>query len=511
MRLAELVQTHAALRRTRSRKEKIALLAARLREVPAAQVAHAVAWLTGGLRQGPLGIGWKLVARVREAMEPARESRLELAGIVAVLDEIAELSGPGSARAKQESLAGLLRRATSDEQEFLTRLLLGEMRQGASAGLLVEAIALAADVPADAVRRAHMVSADLGAVAQAAIAGGEAELARFGLALFRPVLPMLASPAGDFDDVFARHERAAFEWKLDGARVQVHVGDGDVRVYSRRMNDVTAAVPELVEAARSLPLRSAILDGETLALRPDGTPHPFQVTMRRFGRRQGVDALRASLPLATFFFDALHLDGEDLLDAPTAERAARLGAAVPQGLRVPRLVTGDAEEASTFWDDALARGHEGLMAKGEDAPYEAGGRGFAWLKLKPAHTLDLVVLAAEWGSGRRRGWLSNLHLGARDPAAGGFVMLGKTFKGLTDKLLAWQTRELLAREVAREDHVVHVRPELVVEIAFSGVQTSPHYPGGLALRFARVRHYRPDRAAEDADSVEAVRAFLPRG
>jgi DNA ligase-1 len=318
---------------------------------------------------------------------------------------------------------------------------------------------------------------------------------------------MLAQPADDPASALAELGEAALEWKLDGARVQVHKSGDVVRVFTRRSNEVGAALPELIEAARSLPVRSAVLDGETIALRPDRRPEPFQVTMRRFGRRLDVARLREELPLSVFFFDCLHLDGDDLIARSTRDRHAALASAVPDALRVPRLVTADREAAEAFLDAALAAGHEGVMAKSLTAPYDAGGRGGAWRKIKIAHTLDLVVLAAEWGSGRRRGWLSNLHLGARDPASSGFVMLGKTFKGLTDALLEWQTRELLAREIGRDESTVYVRPELVVEIALSGVQASPHYPAGMALRFARVRRYRPDKQAADADTVDAVRAL----
>jgi DNA ligase-1 len=319
---------------------------------------------------------------------------------------------------------------------------------------------------------------------------------------------MLAQSAEDVDDALARLGRAQLELKLDGARVQIHKLADEVRVYTRTLNDVTAAVPEIVELVRALPSRALILDGEAIALRPDGSPLPFQVTMRRFGRRLDVDTLRAKLPLAVQSFDCLHLDGEDLIDRPAGERAAALSATLPMHAVVARLLTEDPCEARAFLEAARARGHEGLMAKAPDAPYEAGRRGGTWLKVKPVHTLDLVVLAVEWGSGRRRGWLSNLHLGARDPA-GGFVMLGKTFKGMTDEMLAWQTEKLLELEIARDAHVVHVRPELVVEVAFNDVQRSPHYPGGVALRFARVKHYRPDKSPSEADTIATVRALVP--
>jgi DNA ligase-1 len=318
---------------------------------------------------------------------------------------------------------------------------------------------------------------------------------------------MLAQSAASPADALAKLGRAAFEWKLDGARVQVHRDGERVRVFTRQGNDVTAAVPELVEGARAFPSKRFVLDGEALALRADGRPQPFQVTMRRFGRRLDVERLRAELPLAPRYFDLLHEGGEDWIDRPGEERWRALEALVPAGARVGRAVTDDAGEAERFLADTLARGHEGLVAKALDAPYEAGRRGARWLKLKPVHTLDLVVLAAEWGSGRRRGRLSNLHLGARDPATGGFVMLGKTFKGMTDEVLAWQTTRLQALASDTEGHVVHVRPELVVEIAFDGVQRSPHYPGGVALRFARLVRYRDDKSPLEADTIETVRAL----
>jgi DNA ligase-1 len=351
-----------------------------------------------------------------------------------------------------------------------------------------------------------MLAGDLGRAAAVLLTEGEAGLARYRVELFRPVQPMLADSAPDVAAAMAELGHAALEYKLDGARVQVHKSGDEVAVYSRSSNVVTAAVPEVVEAVCRLPSRELILDGEVIALSVDGRPHPFQVTMRRFGRRLEVERLRDELPVTPFFFDVLLENGEELLDRPYSERIERLGAALPASLLVPRTVTDDLAAALRFEADALGRGHEGVMAKSLDAPYAAGRRGSAWLKVKTARTLDLVVLAAEWGSGRRQGWLSNLHLGARDPA-GGFVMLGKTFKGMTDEILAWQTRELLAREVRREGHIVHVRPEMVVEVAFNEVQDSSHYPGGLTLRFARIKGYRPDKRADEADTIEAVRAL----
>jgi DNA ligase-1 len=350
-----------------------------------------------------------------------------------------------------------------------------------------------------------MVSGDLGSVAAAALSGGD--LSRFRLALLRPLVPMLAQTADSVEDALARIPEAEIEWKLDGARIQAHRQDEEVRVFTRNLADVTSRVPEVVARIRALPATSLILDGEAIALRQDLRPHPFQVTMGRFGTRQAVEELRSRVPLSPSFFDVLHLEGEDLIDRPAAERVEALARALPEDLRIPRTVTGDVAVGTAFLDSALERGHEGVMVKALDAPYEAGRRGASWLKVKRAHTLDLVVLAAEWGHGRRRGWLSNLHLGARDPESGGFVMLGKTFKGMTDEVLQWQTERLLALETGRDGIAVFVRPELVVEVAFDGLQSSSRYPGGLALRFARIKGYRHDKGPQDADTIETVRAI----
>jgi DNA ligase-1 len=436
----------------------------------------------------------------------AGASALSLGETDAALAGIAGLSGPGSGGERGRRLAALFERATAEEQDFLSRLLLGELRQGALAGVMEEALAKATGIPTVEIRRATMLSGDAEAVARALLHEGRAALSRFRVELFRPVLPMLASPADDLDAALGRLGEAALEYKLDGARVQLHKSGEDVRVFSRRMNEVTVAVPELVFAARALPSRELILDGEAIALRDDGRPHPFQVTMRRFGRRLDVERLRETLPLTPFFFDILRLDGADLFDAPARERFDALARVAP-GLTVPRRVTADPDLAEAFLQEALARGHEGLMAKAPDAPYEAGRRGFSWLKVKPAHTLDLVVLAAEWGHGRRSGFLSNIHLGARDPMSGGFVMLGKTFKGMTDAMLEWQTKRFQELAAATDGYTVHLRPELVVEVAFNDVQESPHYAAGLALRFARVKRYRADKTAAEADTLETVRAI----
>jgi DNA ligase-1 len=505
-RLADLVECSRRVGSRPGRLEKIEELAACLRRVDAECLEVAVAYLAGELPQGSIGAG---AAALRSALEaPAASSpSLRLAEVDLALERVARARGPGSAAERQRTLHELFARATRDEREFLARLILGELRQGAQEGLVVEAVARAAGVSAAQVRRALMLEGDLRPVARAALREGARGLERFQVELFRPLQPMLASPAEDVPEALGELGQAAFEWKLDGGRIQVHKGGEEVRVFTRRLNDVTARLPEVVEAVRALPARELILDGEALALRPDGRPEPFQVTMQRFGRKLDVEAMRAALPLRAFFFDCLRAEGQSLLDRPAAERFAALAECLPGELAIPRLVTGDAAAAEAFLREALERGHEGLVAKSLDAAYAAGSRGREWLKLKRAHTLDLVVLAAEWGHGRRRGWLSNLHLGARDPSRGGFVMLGKTFKGMTDEMLAWQTRRLLELEIARDEWTVHVRPELVVEVAVGGVQGSPQYPGGVALRFARVKRYRPDKRPEDADTLAAVAAL----
>jgi DNA ligase-1 len=507
--LARVAEASRAVAATSKRLEKIERLAACLSAAEPREVATVVAWLSGELHRGRIGVGPALVRRVART-PPAARASLSLAEVERALDDLAALQGRGSTAAREAALGRLFARATPEEQRFLAALLVGELRQGALEGVMVDAIARAARLPAAAVRRAVMLEGSAPAVARAALAEGEAGLARFAVRVFQPLKPMLASPAEGVEEALAQLDEPALEYKLDGARIQVHKEGDDVAVFTRSLRDVTAATPELVSAVRALPLRSAILDGETLALRPDGRPHPFQVTMRRFGRKLDVEALRHELPLRPFFFDALLLEGGDLLDAPLRERDRALAAAVPEGLRVPSCLAREPEQARAFLARALEDGHEGIMAKALASPYAAGARGSEWLKIKSAHTFDLVVLAAEWGSGRRRGWLSNLHLGARDPRSGTFVMVGKTFKGLSDALLEWQTAALLARETHREDHVVFVRPELVVEIAISDVQRSPHYPGGLALRFARVKRYRPDKSPEQADTLELLRELYAR-
>ncbi|HEX6307605.1 MAG TPA: ATP-dependent DNA ligase [Longimicrobiales bacterium] len=506
MLLTDIVRASRDTTETASRNAKIARLAALLRGAPPEEAAIAVSWLTGSLPQGRIGLGPAAVRAARD-VTAADPPQLTVAHVDAAFAHIAAISGAGSSRVRVEALRTLFARATEDEQDFLSRLIWGELRQGAVEGVLADAVARAADLSVTDVRRAAQLAGSLPDVARAALRDGVAGLRAFGVQLFRPLQPMLAQPADDMADAMSRLERAALDYKLDGARVQVHRSGDDVRVYTRRLNEITPAVPELVEAVRAFPARELVLDGEAIALHADGTPAPFQVTMSRFGSRVDVDWLRAQTPLTTFFFDILYHDGESLIAAPAVTRFEALRDALPEALVIPRIVTADAAEAEAFMRRAKAAGHEGVVAKSLEATYDAGRRGGAWLKVKQADTLDLVVLAAEWGNGRRQGWLSNLHLGARDPANGGFVMLGKTFKGLTDALLEWQTRELLAREIGRERHIVHVRPELVVEIAFEGVQASPRYPGGVALRFARVKRYRSDKTAAHADTIDRVRAI----
>ncbi|HUZ84015.1 MAG TPA: hypothetical protein VMU66_04925 [Gaiellales bacterium] len=435
---------------------------------------------------------------------------LTVAEVDAVFMRMAAASGGGAGRERRELLAGLFARATADEAELLAGLVAGELRQGAQRGVFEQAVARAAGVSPQTLRRALMLSGDLGVVAAAALAGGEAALDGFRLELGRPILPMLAVTAADLRSGIERLGDPAVEWKLDGARVQIHRSGGDVAVFTRSLDDITARVPELVDAALALPVTQVVLDGEAIDLDGDGRPAPFQVASRRIGSSRATARLAAELPLTPILFDLLHLDGDDLLDHPGERRAAGLARVVPAGLVVPRLVGGDHLAVQEFLPAALARGHDGVILKARGQPYQAGRLAAGWLKVKPAHTLDLVVLAAEWGHGRRSSLLSNLHRGALARGGGGHVMLGKTFKGLTDEMLAWQTARLLELETSRDGHVVHVRPELVVEVAFDGVQTSPRYPGGVALRFARVRAHRPDKRPSEADTIDMVLALRPR-
>lgn len=505
--LRVLADASRQLAETRGRRQKVERIAALLRACSDDEVATVARWMTGEPAQAKLGIG---LAQVRTACttQSASSSQLGLGDVVIRLHEIGAVKGSGSKAARADRLARLFAMATEQEQQFLARLLLGELRQGALLGLVIEAIASAFALPVGSIQRAHMLTGEIGEVAAVARTGGRAGVDALELRLFHPIQPMLAQPAEDLNAAIAALGAPLLEYKLDGARVQVHKQGSEVRVFSRQGNDVTAAVPDIIEPIQLLPVSDLVLDGEALVFGDDGTPRPFQTSMRRFGRRRDDATLRAQLPLQSFYFDCLRLNGETLIDADTLSRQESLRDSLPTDLRMPSLRTTSESEAKAFLEQALAAGHEGLMAKAPQAPYAAGGRGSHWLKIKQVQTLDLVVLAAEWGSGRRRGWLSNLHLGARSNS--GFVMLGKTFKGLTDQLLAWQTEQLLARETARDGVVVQVRPELVVEIAFNELQRSRQYPAGLALRFARVRRYRDDKTAAEADDIETVSALFAR-
>lgn len=511
--LADIAATSAAVAATSSRLAKIGLLAECLRPLRGDEVTIAVAYLSGELPGGSIGVGWATMRDLpRPAAPPPTVGILETQ---AVLERVRAASGEGSQALRRGAMADLFARLTDAEQKFLVGLMSGGLRQGALGGVMVEAVARAAGVAVAEVRRAVLVSGDLATVAAAVIAEGPPGLARFRLQPGRPLRPMLAQTAADAADALGRIPGggpAAVEWKFDGVRVQVHRTPAGVAVFTRNLAEVAERVPEVVEAVAPLPGGTLVLDGELIALRSDGRPRRFQETMGRFGTRAGVGtgAARQAVGLSPVFFDLLHLGGQDLIDVPAAGRFATLAEILPAEMAVPRIVTADPAAAEAFLDEAIAAGHEGVMVKSLDAPYEAGRRGSGWLKVKRAQTLDLVVLAAEWGHGRRRGWLSNLHLGARDPEGGGFVMLGKTFKGMTDELLAWQTARLLELQTSADDYTVFVRPELVVEVAFDGLQASTRYPGGLALRFARIKGYRPDKPADQADTMETVRSLYER-
>jgi ATP-dependent DNA ligase I len=563
--LAEVAEVSRAVTATSARLGKISVIAEALRSADSGEAAIVVAYLSGELPQRQIGVGW---AALREAPPPAESASLTVLGVDQAFTAIGSVAGKGSAAERKRLIGEVFSAATAPEQYFLVALLSGELRQGALDGVMTEAVARAAEVPVGLVRRAVMLRGSLPAVASAALGGGgAAALSEFGLRVGQPLKPMLASSAASIDDAFAKIAKisgsagsaaagraadpiaqlvslgrtqlrnrvpagaaevgaaeaaeaveagaeagagaagaeVAVEWKLDGIRIQAHVADGAVRLFTRTLDDITARLPEVVAALAALPVRAAVFDGELIALRPDGRPLPFQDTSARVASDKADNA--SPVDLSVFFFDALHLDGTDLIDLPYGERHAALARVVPGAMLMPRLVTSDAHEAAAFFSGAVAAGHEGVVVKALDAPYAAGRRGTGWIKVKPRHTLDLVVLAVEWGHGRRKGWLSNLHLGARDEATGGLVMLGKTFKGLTDELLTWQTARLLELEDHRDDWTVYVRPELVVEIAFDGVQRSPRYPGGVALRFARVLRYREDKPAAEADTIETVKAL----
>ncbi len=549
--LTELVLTSQAVAATPRRSVKIAEIAGLLRTASLPEVPAVVAFLSGELRQRQIGVGYAALGGLAAGGGAAggMAPTLTVSEVDGVFAQVGAVTGAGAQATRRRMLAELFGRATDAERDFLIRLIAGELHQGALEGVMIEAVAGAAGVPASEVRRAHLLGGSLQAVAEAALTAAKlaaratalahpaapaaatpdpatpdpadgaasAALRSFGLQVGRPLRPMLASSASSVAAAFARVSPAAVEWKIDGIRIQVHRDESGVAIFTRTLDNITARVPEIVEEALALDVRAAVLDGEAVALYPDGRPRPFQVTASRAGTQADVARQRADVPLTAFYFDLLHLDGTDLIDEPASDRYALLSRVLPAKLLIPRLMTADVAAAEAFFADAVARGHEGVVVKSPSAVYAAGRRGSEWIKVKPRHTLDLVVLAAEWGHGRRRGWLSNLHLGARDPVTGGLVMLGKTFKGLTDEMLDWQTARLL--ELAEEPDrrpagdlrdaygVLRVRPELVVEVAFDGVQASPRYPGGLALRFARVLRYRPDKAAAEADTIDAVRAL----
>jgi DNA ligase-1 len=497
MLLAHVAATSRQIAATSKRLAKIKLLADLLKQLTPAEIEIVVPFLSGSARQGRIGVGYAAVRDAQTAASPT--PTLEVIEVDRQLDALAH------AKQKSGPLRSLLALATEDEQQFLKELLLGGLRQGALEGLMLEALASASGVSLDRIRRAAMMAGDVPRVARELFESGEASLDAWSICLFQPVQPMLAQIAADVDEALSELGEAAFEYKLDGARIQVHRSGDEVRVYTRALNEITQSVPEVIEAVLALPARDLILDGEVISFAADGHPQPFQVTARRFGRKVDLDRLRAELPLSPVWFDILYYDGQPLIDHPQAERFAILRGISPAPNLVTHITTSNHEIAAAFLADSFAAGHEGIMAKSPASPYVAGGRGQSWLKIKKAHTLDLVILAAEWGNGRRQGWLSNLHLGARDTENGGFAMLGKTFKGMTDDMLRWQTEQLLALETSRDRYTVFVEPKIVVEIAYSDIQTSSRYKSGFALRFARVKRYRTDKTAAEADTLETVK------
>ncbi len=530
MRLAVLAETTEALRATSSRKAKSELLAELLRQLEGPEIVPAIGFLLATPRQGAIGVGWATVARLDRSDDNPSDKMADILSFDALLSDIAVTTGSGSEAARTEKLNRFLSSCTPEESEFVRRVLVGDARQGALGGVMTEAVAKASGIKAAAVRRAVMLRGDLGETAAIALIEGAEAVAAIDLEVGRPIQPMLASTAADVAEAIAEVGPASVEWKLDGARIQVHINHRDlpagsnqaghpdqagqpVRVYTRNLNDVTGRLPSVVEIAANLGCRSAVLDGEVLGFFGEDSPQAFQDTMSALGTGpdEGVSEHHGLHP---YFFDLVFLDGVSLIDRPLSERLEKLHALAPNHV-IPQLFTDDPELAQQHLDQALSRGHEGVMVKAENSTYEAGRRGKSWRKIKPVHTLDLVVLAAEWGHGRRQGWLSNLHLGARDPETGEFVMVGKTFKGMTDELLRWQTARFQELAIPstddgpRAEHTVQIRPELVVEIALDGAQASTRYPGGVALRFARVRGYRPDRDASSADTLDAVRQLLP--
>jgi DNA ligase 1 len=500
MLFAEVVATSDAMASTRSRSAKVDALARLLGSLAGDEIEIAVAWLIAAPRQGRIGVGWRTLRQLDVTATDGPV--LAIVDVDRAVDELAACAGTGSGAERNRILTSLFERATASEQSFVVRVLTGELRQGALEGVMVDAVAKASGAPIASVRRAAMLSGDIARTARIALSEGQVRLDAVHLEVGRPVLPMLAATSADVVSAIAEVGRASVEWKLDGARVQVHRDGHDVALYTRNLNEVTERLPSIVEAARRMPARAFVLDGEAIGFDESERPGVFQDTMSSFGRQDGV----AGAGLGARFFDVLHVDGEDLLDHPLVARLERLDTVVGD-LAIPRLLTDDADAAQRFLDGAIDAGHEGVMVKAAGSAYEAGRRGSSWRKVKPVRTLDLVVIGVEWGSGRRNGWLSNLHLAARDPD-GGYVMVGKTFKGLTDALLAWQTEQFLARQTVDHGYWIEVSPDLVVEIALDGVQRSTRYAGGVALRFARVRRYREDKGPAEADTIDDVRSML---
>ncbi len=501
--IRDLVELSKRVASTTKKKEKVSLLVYLFRKAKGQEIALIARYLSGRLSQARPGIGWATLQEVLQDL-PDQFHSVSLIEMDRLLERISREKGTGSLERKVRLLRGLFSSIQHDEKEFLTGLMMGEIRQGASEGLMLEAIAQASSLPVDGLRQSLMFSGDIGKVAQVALEEGIAGLSHFQPTLFSPISPMLANPVEGEAEALERLGEAGFEFKIDGARIQVHKEKEEVRIFTRHLKDITDSIPEIVELTRTFQFENAIFEGEAIALREDGKPLPFQVTMRRFGRIQDLERLEKEIPLAPYFFDLLYCDGESLFHQPYRERFDLLSRKVPSEHMIRRVITGNEKEAQDFLKRSLEAGHEGLMAKGLGSLYTAGHRGYAWLKIKPAQTLDLVVLAAEWGHGRRKEWLSNLHLGARDPGSGNFIMLGKTFKGLTDEMLRWQTIRLLELEISRDKWTVYVKPELVVEVAFNDIQESPRYPGGLALRFARVKNFRTDKSPLEADTIQKI-------
>ncbi len=499
--IKDIVEVSRRVGSTTKKKEKVSLLSYLFRQAKGEEIALSACYLSGRLRQGRLGVGWAILQEVLQNL-PDQFRSVSIIEMDRLLEKISREKGGGSSERKVGLLRSLFSSIQQDEKEFLTGLLIGEIRQGALEGLVLEAIAQASSLPVDRLRQSLMFSGDIGKVAQIALEEGMAGLSYFQPTLFSPISPMLANPVEGEAEALDRLGEVGFEFKIDGARVQVHKEKEKVRIFTRHLKDITDSIPEIAKLAKTFQLQNAIFEGEVIALREDGKPLPFQTTMHRFGRILDIERLEKEIPLTPYFFDLLYCEGRSFFDEPYRERFELLSHKLPPEYIIPQRITGNEKEAREFLKRSLEAGHEGLMAKGLNSLYMAGHRGYTWLKIKPAQTLDLVVLAAEWGHGRRKGWLSNLHLGARDPESGKFIMLGKTFKGLTDEMLRWQTEKLLELEISRDKWTVSVKPELVVEVAFNDIQESPRYPGGLALRFARVKNFRTDKSPLEADTIQ---------